>query len=155
MSSLYLITSITLDPLHRMQSALDYKRQHPSESYSMVATRFNVAKSTLQDRHRGTHVARGEKGPRKLSMAQEDALIGSINTYAERGTLMTPKHVQQLAQRLCGTDLGVNWTSTFLRRHKDRVSSRFYKVQELSRLKANTPANRAAFLTLVGPSKRV
>ena len=138
-----------------MDSALSYKTEHPSESYRTVAELFEVPKSTLQARHRGTHSFRGRDTPRNLSIAQEDVLIDSINTYAERGTLLTPKHVQQLAIRLYGHDIGVNWTSTFLRRHKDRVSSRFYRVQELARLKADTPSNRRAFLTLVSLLGRV
>ena len=138
-----------------MEQALEYKRQHPSESYLKLSKRFGIPATTIRNRYRGTHAARGEYTARNLSIIQEDALIGSINAYANRGTLLTPKHVQQLATSLCGHDLGVNWTSTFLRRHKDQVSSRFYKVQELARLKADTPETRKAFLTLVSLSNRV
>ena len=45
--------------------------------------------------------------------------------------------------------------TTFLWRHKDQVSLRFYRVEELARLKANTPENRQAFLTLVSLSECV
>ena len=138
-----------------MDAALEYKLENPSESYSVVADRFGVAKSTLQARHSGTHSARGVHMPRNLSIAQEDVLVDTINSFCDRGTLMTPKHIHQLAQRLCKQKIGINGTTTFLRRHKDRLSSRFYRVQELARLKANTPETRRAFLTLVSLSSRV
>ena len=130
-------------------------RQHPSESYTKLSKRFGVPATTIRNRYSGTHAARGENTARHLSIIQEDTLIGSINAYADRGTLLTPKHVQQLAIRLCNHKLGRNWTSSFLHRHKDRVSSRFYKIQELARLKADTPETRKVFLTLVSLSGRV
>ena len=68
---------------------------------------------------------------------------------------MTPKHNPQLEQQLCETILGKIWSYTFLWCQKDRVSSHFYKVQDLARLKANTTENRAAFLTLVSLSSLV
>ena len=150
-----LVAPITLDPLHRMQSALDWIDEHPDDTYAMVATRFDIAPTTLRDRHRGTHLPRGQKGPRNLTLAQEDALITSINNYANRGTLLEPRHIKTLAVRLCGHNVGINWTSTFMRRIKDRVLSRFYKNQELARLKANTPETRHAFLTMVSLQSRV
>ena len=81
---------MTLDPLLRMQSALDWKDEHPDNTYGMVSARFDIAPTTLRDRHRRTHLPHGQKGPRNLSLAQEDALVSSINNYANRGTLLEP-----------------------------------------------------------------
>ena len=132
-----------------MDAAISYKRQHPSESYLSVSKRFGVAASTLHDRLKDTHLPRGHRGIRKLSADQEDALISEINAYADRGTLLTPQLIAELAHSLGDVRLGRNWTSSFLNRHKDKVSSRFYRVQDLARIKADTPETRAAFLTLV------
>ena len=134
-----------------MDAAISYKRDHPQDSLSSVAARFQVATTTLHDHLTGTHSARGLNTPRNLSLIQEDALLDKINAYAKRGTLLTPGNITQLAKALCNHDLGRNWTTTFLRRHRDRVSSRFYRVQELARLRSDTPSNRAAFLSLVSP----
>ena len=133
-----------------MDAAVSYKHAHPRETLRSVAERFEVPASSLHYRLNNTHAPRGHQTPRNLSIVQEDALIDKINAYAERGTLLTPRHITQLAQALSERDLGRNWTTTFLHRHKDRVSSRFYRHQDLARIKADTPANRAAFLGLVG-----
>ena len=138
-----------------MDEALEYKPQHPSESYSKLSERFGIPPMTIRNRYSGGHAARGTNMVWHLSDVQEDALAGSINSYANRGTLLTPEHVQQLATRLCGNNLGRNWTSTFLRRHKHQVLLHFYKIQELARLKADTPEMRKVFLTLVSLSSRV
>ena len=135
-----------------MDAAISYKRAHPSDSVSSVAARFEIPSSTFHDHLIETHAARGVRQPCNLSIIQEDALLDKINAYAKRGTLLTPGNITQLAKALCNHDLGRNWTTTFLRRHRDRVSSRFYRVQELARLKSDTPSNRAAFLDLASHS---
>ena len=75
--------------------------------------------------------------PHDLSIPQEDFFINISNSFCDQGTLMTHKHIHQFAQPLYKHDLGVNWTTTFLWRLKDRLSLRFYRVQELARLKTN------------------
>ncbi|EIW71701.1 hypothetical protein TREMEDRAFT_28153 [Tremella mesenterica DSM 1558] len=131
-----------------MDAAIAYKLANPSESLRKVAGRFEVSHVTLHDRLNNKHAPPGTLIPRNLSIIQEEALIAKINEYAARGTLLTPKHVGVFAQALCDHQLGVNWTTTFLRRHKDQVASKFYRVQEVARLRADTPENRIAFLTL-------
>ena len=147
--------SISLDPLHRMDKALKYKRQHPSESYLKLSNSFGIPASTIRDRHHGTHAPQGHHMRCRLSIVQEGVLIDTINQYDERGTLLNPKHIHQLAQRLSTNKLGQNWTTTFLRRQKDRLLSRFYQTQELARLQADTPETRRAFLSLVSLSSCV
>ncbi|EIW70838.1 hypothetical protein TREMEDRAFT_28837, partial [Tremella mesenterica DSM 1558] len=90
--------------------------------------------------------------PRRLSVEQETRLISKINDFAARGTLLTPRHVKELAESVCAEKIGVNWVSRFVHRHQDVLSSRFYSYKEASRLKADTPAvsrTTKAFYTLV------
>ncbi|EIW66170.1 hypothetical protein TREMEDRAFT_35394 [Tremella mesenterica DSM 1558] len=132
-----------------MEAAITYKKNNPSESLRKVAARFNVSHVTLHDRLNETHLPSGIRTVRRLSVIQEEAILAKINQYAYRGTLLTPRHVRHFAQSLSTATLGINWTSTFLSRHRDRVSSKFYRVQEIARIQANTSENRVAFLTLV------
>ena len=131
-----------------MQQAIAYKNQHPEESIHTVADRFHLPYSTFRDHLKGNHDVRGIRTLRNLSVAQEQVLVDKINAYADRGTLLSPRHVKELAQTLSGHTVGVNWTSTFLRRHKQDISSRYYRVQEIARIKADTPENRQAFYKL-------
>ncbi|RXK41547.1 hypothetical protein M231_01046 [Tremella mesenterica] len=117
-----------------MDAAIAYKLANPSESLRKVAGRFEVSHVTLHDRLNNKHAPPGTLIPRNLSIIQEEALIANINEYAARGTLLTPKHVGVFAQALCDHRLG--------------VASKFYCVQEVARLRADTPENRIAFLTL-------
>ena len=134
-----------------MDKAIEYKHLHPSTSLTELANRTGIPRSTLHDRITNTHLPRGHRTNRNLSIIEEEALLNKITAYADRGTLLTPKNITTMATGLCGHAIGVNWTSTFLHRHKDKISSRFYRVQEIARLRADTPENRGAFLTLVCP----
>ena len=74
----------------------------------------------------------GERPQRNLSVNQEDVWLKKKTAYADRGTAMavsmhrfiTPRHITQLAQALCDVTASSEWTSTFLRLHIDRVSSK-------------------------------
>jgi hypothetical protein len=141
-----------MDTQARLNAALAYRPQHPTMSISAVAREKKVAKSTLAARINGTHAPRGTKSNRNLSVVEEGVIIGKINQYAARGTLLQPRHIRQLAEGICGHQVGENWTSTFLRRHKDEVSSKYYGIQESARVKADTPEHRRAFYHQVSAS---
>ena len=136
--------------LIRIDSAIAHLKEHPEQSYRQVAAQYDIAYSTLHDRANKKHLSHPEGAHKNLSTVQEHGLIQEINTYADRGTLLTPAHIKSLAEKLCGHPVGVNWPSTFISRHKQEISSRFYRVQEASRIQADTPAHRLAFYKLVG-----
>jgi len=122
--------STHLRPTHRSHSALMFQERH----YKTISTAPIWTGST--------------SAPRALSNQQETILIEKINAYADRGTLLTPRHVQELAEGLCAHVLGVNWATRFIKRHSDQLTSRFHSYQELARQKPNTLENRTAFYNL-------
>jgi hypothetical protein len=132
-----------------MQQALEYKAEHPQTTFRKLSELFNVPASTINDRYKNTHPPRGNSSLRNLSIEQENALVSRINAYAQRGTLLQPMHITQLAELMCGRAVGRNWTSTFLKRHKDSVTSKYFERQEMARLKADIPETRQAFYKIV------
>ena len=100
-----------------MDAAIAYQIEHPETPLSQVSDRFNVPKSTLHDRLTGTHVPRGVRTVRNLSIAEEGVLVNKINKYADRRTLFEPRHVKELAEKLCKQQVGRNWVLTFFQRH--------------------------------------
>ncbi len=93
-----------------MQAAFSEKHLSTQKSYRKVADAFEIPSSTLHDRSTGKHASPGERVHRSLSIPQEDALIGKINSYADRGTLLTPAHISDLAKALCDHEMGVDDT---------------------------------------------
>ncbi|EIW65511.1 hypothetical protein TREMEDRAFT_36178 [Tremella mesenterica DSM 1558] len=54
-----------------------------------------------------------------------------------------------MAEAVHGEKLGINWVSTFIKRHSDRIHSRFHDFRELARHQADTPETRQAWYKLV------
>lgn len=133
----------------QMAKALQYKHDHPQAKYSEMPGRYGIPATTFRDRFLGIHADRATSATLALSVAMEAALVDKINDYASRGTLLSPKHVHELAEAISGKTLGANWASTFTRRHSHQITSRFWAYQELARLKADTPETRRAFYKLV------
>ncbi|ADV20611.1 Hypothetical protein CGB_B8130W [Cryptococcus gattii WM276] len=132
-----------------MNLALEHKINNPHDSYQKVADLYGVSKSTLYDRHTNVHASITTSAARHLSIVQEEELVKKINEYAERGTLLTPRHVVEFAEAIYGGKLGINWGSRFIQRHHDTIHSRFSSYSELGRLQADTPETRRAFYHLV------
>ena len=132
-----------------MDAAIAYKRQHPSESILSISKRFGVPSSTLYNQINKTYASHEDQSRQNLSVNQEEVLVKQILSYAERGTLLTPRHITELTELLSGHHIGKNWTGKFLERHRDVLTTRFYRVQDAARIKADTPKNREAFLSLV------
>ncbi|EIW66698.1 hypothetical protein TREMEDRAFT_74665 [Tremella mesenterica DSM 1558] len=85
-----------------LRAASLYKKKHPSESFASISLRYNVPKTTLYNRYEGVHSRRGVNVARALSIAQEAKLVLKINNYADRGTLLTPQLVRELAEAAAG-----------------------------------------------------
>ena len=129
--------------------AVEYKLSNPDESYKAVAERFEVARITLYDRCTGKHVSREKGAIRRVTPLQELELVAQINAYAVRGTLLTPQHVHELAEAIAGENIGTGWVNRFVKRHSDKITSRFFTYRELGRLQADTPATRLEWYNLV------
>jgi hypothetical protein len=60
-----------------------------------------------------------------LSTSQGDELVAETLADEERGTLIRPVHVPQLAERMAGRELGVNRMGRCLTRHSDKIVLHF------------------------------
>jgi len=57
-------------------------------------------------------------GNRLLSVVQKSVLLDMVNKAASRGTLLTPRHISELAERLGGKKPGKNWAGNVLKRYR-------------------------------------
>jgi hypothetical protein len=86
---------------------------------------------------------------RLLTIAQEEALIGEINTLASRGLHITPKILRNVVEELLDKQIGKNWVYEFVQRHSDRIISRYLKGYDRERKIADNPQFIAHFYTNV------
>jgi len=131
-----------------VEQAVQQRSLDPSRSLRSFAGE-GIARSTLHDRETGKHAPRGTLGTRLLSVAQEGVLLDKINEGAARGTLLTPRQLHEIAQRITGQRPGKNWGSEFIARHKQKIVAKYFTIQEVARINADTPETRRAFYDLV------
>lgn len=96
----HLLCTILHNNMHR---ATNRRLLHPEESLESIAEVEGVSKATLHDRIIGTHAPRGTRANRNLSVVEEDALLRKTNAYANKGNLLTQRHVTQLAEAIRNT----------------------------------------------------
>jgi hypothetical protein len=102
---------------HRMdhdahiQAAITDLESQGQPNIAATARRWQIARETLSKRFRG------ETGPnrdatsyarRQLTGVQEDILIGHINKLSNRGLLLTPQIIKNIAQEIAYVTLGKN-----------------------------------------------
>src|SRR5450432_1876689 len=117
-----------------------------------TARRFQVDRVTLMRRFNGTQqsirLARSETH-QCLSIAQEETLIGYINSLSDRSIPPTNQIVRNIAEELIGRPVSKNWTSGFIRQHNDRLSSVYLRTIDNKRVKADSIPYLESFYSLV------
>jgi len=72
----------------------------------------------------------------RLTIQQEEVLIGHINKLTDRGIPPTSRIVRNLAEEIVGSSVGKNWTGEFVKRHKKRLKSLYLRNIDNLRTKA-------------------
>jgi len=124
-----------------MAKALQFKHDYPDSKYSVVAKRFGVPATTFCDQL-GYMLTMLLPPLNLLQLVMDAALVAKINKYAEGGTLLSLRHIQELAKAVCGETLGVNWTSTFPRQYSIRFALISGRTKSLPISKQTPPRPR-------------
>src|SRR5450432_3637227 len=136
----------------RLGLAIDEIGKQATPNWLGTARRFQVDRETLKRRFNGTQqsirLARSETH-KCLSMAQEETLIGYINSLSDRSIPPTSQIVQNIAEELIGRPVSKNWTSRFISRHQDRLSSVYLCTIDNKRVKADSIPYLESFYSLV------
>jgi hypothetical protein len=115
----------------RIQLAISALKKHEISNIQHAATVFNVPRSTLRDRLKGSQFQSEQRANgHRLSENQEISLVQWILSRDMRGVPPRPSHVAEMANILLHKEdptaqpIGKNWVSLFIKRH-DEVKTRF------------------------------
>lgn len=115
-----------MDPINAALTAIDSLRPGEDFTYSDIARRFGVVRSTLTRRHQRASGARKEAAQNRqnLNQHQETELLRHIKRLTERGLPPTRQMIQSYASYIAKKDVSMTWTDRFVKRHrKDLVTS--------------------------------
>ena len=111
----------------------------PKPNYSATAKKWQVERTTLAKRYKAQTVSKAianSECRQRLTIQQEEVLIGQINKLTDRSIPPTSQIVRNLAEEIAGSSVGKNWTGTFIRRHKERLKSLYLRNIDNLRTKA-------------------
>ena len=115
--------------LHQeMQAALADLAKQDTPNYMATSKRTGIPRKTLSDRFtelHGSQQTTNSESRQCLNDAQEEALIQLINRLTNRGLPPTNSIMRNLAEEIIGHQVGKNWSDQFIRRYRDRLTSRY------------------------------
>ena len=105
-----------MDHEARIHAAITDLESQDRVNYSVTAKKWNIDRSTLSRRHRGKTASiqdANSYAQRQLTDTQEKTLIQYINKLSNRGLLLTPQIVKNLAEEITGVTQRKNWVARF------------------------------------------
>ena len=132
-------------------AAINALRPGEPFTYTNIAKRFGVPRSTLSQRHRGCYTSRAEGYQKQqlLHPQQEQALIAYINRLTDRGLPPTQPMIRNFASQIAKTEVGVHWVSRFVQRYPDQLTSRWAKGLDNCRHKADSRSKYSLYFSLL------
>ena len=123
----------------RIEAALAELDLLEKPNYSATAQKWQLDRRTLSRRHKGQTVSRAQANAefnQRLTIEQEEVLIGHINKLTDRGIPPTSQMVKNLAEEIAGCPIGKNWVGGFVKRHSDQLKSHYLRTIDNCRKKA-------------------
>ena len=135
-----------------LQLAIEDLAKQDTPNYMATSKKHGVPRQTLRNRFLSKTVSRQEATSEYhqcLTTAQEEALIQLINRLTNRGLPPTNSIVKNLAEEIIGRSVGKNWSNEFVKRHKDRLTSRYLENIDKKRQDAEYAPMFKQFFDLV------
>ena len=129
-----------MDPI---QAAInEIESQEPGEdlSYTKIADKYGVERTTLSRRHRGVTTSRAaiNNNKRKLDLQQEQELVQYIKRLIERHIPPTRQMIQNFASAIVQEPVGDSWVTRFINRYSIQLISRWTVGMDSNRHKADS-----------------
>jgi hypothetical protein len=136
----------------RLGLALEDLSKQARPNPTGTARTYNVNHTTLQRRFYSLQQDRASARAETnscLYIAQEETLIGYINSLTDHSLPPTSQIVHNIAEELVNRTINKNWVSDFVKQHKDRLHSVYLRTIKNNRVKADSIPSLESFYNLV------
>ncbi|PVH92753.1 hypothetical protein DM02DRAFT_485605, partial [Periconia macrospinosa] len=131
-----------MDPIQAAIGDIESLRPGEQFSYTQMAKKYSVVRSTLTRRH--IHVTQAHAlsydNLRNLSQQQEQEFLRYIKRLTERGLPPTRQMIQSFASKIAREQVSMSWVDRFTRRNTESLLSRWTAGIDSNRHKADSPA---------------
>jgi hypothetical protein len=140
-----------MDNLEAALAAIDALGPDESFTYTEIAKKYGVVRSTLTRRHQGQNASRAIGGQKRqlLYPQQEQELIAYINQLTDRGLPPTQPMIRNFASQIAKKEVGLNWASRFVQRYPDQLTSRWATALDNCRHKADSRSKYSLYFSLL------
>lgn len=122
--------------IEAISKAIDDLNSQKTPNVRATAEKYNIARSTLQDRFNGKSVSYSEARSRStmlLTNAQESVLTNHINELSARGLHVTPQLLENLVVEIIRRPIGERWVERFCKRHGTELKSIYLRSIDQAR----------------------
>jgi transcriptional regulator with XRE-family HTH domain len=120
-------------------------------TYTKIAERYGVNRSTLSRRHRGVQRSMEEYAInlQLLTPHQEEELVKYIIKSTERGLPPTKEMIQNFARGVVKKEVGEGWFLRFVERHKDALITKWTAGMDRNRHQADSEHKYSLYFNLL------
>jgi len=140
-----------MDPIEAAIADLESLKLVEKGKIQEIATKYGVNRSTLSKRWRGKQGSRAEmyEDKRLLNDQQEKTLVEYIEGLHRRQLPPTHQIIRNFAKEICGKKLGKIWPYRFLKRHLDKLVTKFYFGIDRDRCRADSGYKYSLYFKLL------
>jgi hypothetical protein len=126
-----------MEPIEAAIAEIESLEPGESFSYSKLATKYNVVRSTLSRRHKALTTTRAANAVtrRKMSLQQERELVRYIESLAKRAIFSTREMIQNFASQIAKEPVSKSWVTRFINQHRVDLISPWVTVMNKDRCK--------------------
>jgi len=140
-----------MDPIQAAIEELESHELGDRLSYTKLAAKYNVDRSTLSRRHQGLQAPRKTQASHqlKLSPKQELELVRYITKLTKQGLPPTREMIRNFSSEVAHQQLSESWVTRFINRHKIHLISKWTSAMDRSRHLADSESKYRLYFELL------
>jgi hypothetical protein len=143
--------SIDMDPIQAAIAAFESRELGEQTSYTKIAAKYNVDRSTLSRRHQGLQAPQQARTLQKLILnpQQELELVRYIKTLTERALPPTREMIRNFSSEVAHQQLSESWVTRFINRHEIHLISKWTTAMDRTRHLADSESKYRLYFELL------
>jgi hypothetical protein len=140
-----------MDPIQAAIAELESQNEGEKLSYTKLAAKYNIDRSTLSRRHQGLQAPKKtkEQNQLKINPQQELELIRYIEGLTKRGLPPTREMIRNFSSEIAQEPVSESWVTRFINRHDVHLISKWTTGLNRTRVLADSEVKYTLYFELL------
>ena len=140
-----------MNPIQAAIAAFESRELGEQTSYTKIAAKYNVDRSTLSRRHQGSQAPQQARTLQKLVLnpQQELELVRYINKLTKQGLPPTREMIRNFSSEVAHQQLSESWVTRFINRHEIHLISKWTSAMDRTRHLADSESKYRLYFELL------